>query len=114
MNALDRGRWRALVYLPIFVVLIGLAAGLWRRPLALTLCYLVMSLLMLAVWHRRSDVAFFVLAALLGPAGEWVAVEFGAWSYGEPWSNVPVWLPLGWGIAGLYLKRTVEVLTPDG
>jgi hypothetical protein len=105
-------RWiRALGYFPIYVVLIGLAAGLWPRPVLLTGCYAVFAAGMLTRWHGSSDVGFFCLAAILGPLGEVVCIRAGAWEYAQPWGDIPIWLPLAWGIAGLYLKKTTEVLT---
>ncbi len=65
---------------------------------------------MLVRWHSRSDVLFFSLAAVMGPLGESVAVHLGAWQYTLPWAGIPLWLPLGWGVAALYLKKTSEVL----
>lgn len=69
---------------------------------------------MLARWHSSSDVGFFVLAAILGPLGEIVCILFGAWRYALHWIDIPIWLPIAWGIAGLYLKKTTEVLTARG
>ena len=105
---------RALGYFPIYVVLIGLVAGLWSRPLLLTGCYAVLGGGMLVRWHSRTDVGFFFLAGILGPLGEIVAIRFGAWNYTLPWIDIPIWLPLGWAIAGLYLKKTIEALNDGG
>lgn len=105
-------RWfRALGYFPVYIVLIALAAGLWSRPVLLTVCYALFAAVLLVRWHSSSDVGFFCLAAVLGPFGEIICIRFGAWQYTMPWHDIPIWLPLAWGIAGLYLKRTTEVLT---
>jgi len=107
---MSRSWLRALGYFPIYIILIGLAAGMWSRPLLLTGCYAVLGGVMLLRWHSRSDVGFFFLAGVLGPLGEIIGVRFGAWHYTLPWIDIPVWLPLGWAVAGLYLKKTTEVL----
>ncbi len=104
------GRWRALLYLPLYLALIGLISALWSSPGLLTACCAVLAVGMLVRWHSRSDVLFFLVAAVMGPLGESVAVSFGAWQYALPWAGIPLWLPLGWGIAVLYLKKTNEVL----
>ena len=102
---------RALAYSPLYLLCFALAGLLWDRPVLLAGCYLVMSALMLWRWHRRSDLAYFFLALSLGPLGEMFAVSRGAWTYAEPAFLVPLWLPLAWGISGLFLKKTVEALT---
>ncbi|MFQ5349815.1 MAG: hypothetical protein ACE5EG_05165 [Thermoanaerobaculia bacterium] len=105
-----RSRWRALLYLPIYLLLIALISAIWSRPALLTVCCGVLAGGMLLRWHSRSDVLFFLLASSLGPLGESVAISFGAWQYALPWAGIPLWLPVGWGVAGLYLKKTSEVL----
>ena len=102
---------RALLYFPFYVLTFALASVLWERPLLLAGCYLAMSVFMLWRWHRPSDLAYFFLALALGPLGEMAAVSRGAWTYAQPAFLVPLWLPLAWGISGLFLKKTVEALT---
>jgi hypothetical protein len=106
--------WQRLVlYLSIYALTIILASLLWQHPVTLTLAYGLLSLLLLMQWHSRSEVVYFGLAALLGPLGEFVAVSFGAWEYSLPWVNIPIWLPLAWGIAGLFLNKIAGLLLAD-
>ncbi len=107
------GRLKAILYLPIYGACIGLVAAMWQRPGLLAGSLLAIGAAMLYRWNRKSDVVFFVLCALMGSLGEFVAIRFGAWEYSRPWLNIPIWLPLAWGIAGLYLKKTTEVLVPE-
>jgi len=100
----------ALLYSPIYALTFVLASLLWQRPLALASAYALLSSLLLWRWHSRSEVVFFTLAALLGPIAEFVAVSFGAWEYARPWINIPIWLPLAYGISGLFLKKTADAL----
>ena len=103
--------WQRLVlYLSSYALTIILASLLWQHPVTLTLAYGLLSLLLLMQWHSRSEVVYFGLAALLGPLGEFVAVSFGAWEYSLPWVNIPIWLPLAWGIAGLILNKIAGLL----
>ena len=105
--------WQRLaIYLSIYALTITLASLLWRRPATLTLAYALLSLLLLWRWHSRSEVVYFGLAALLGPLGEFIAVGFGAWEYSLPWVNIPIWLPLAWGISGLILNKIADLLLP--
>ena len=101
----------ALSYLPIYIACILLASLLWRTPTLLGICYVIQGALMLSRWHTRADITYFLLALVLGPVGEAIAIHFGAWRYTEPTLLVPIWLPLAWGISGLFLKKTTEALT---
>ena len=103
--------WQRLaLYLSIYALTIMLASLLWRRPAALTLAYVLLSILLLWRWHSRSEVAYFTLAAFLGPLGEFVAVSFGAWEYSLPWVNIPIWLPFAYGLSGLSLHKIASLL----
>ena len=57
--------------------------------------------------ERRSDLG----GALFGPLAEAVSVWRGGWTYSDPdLFGVPVWLPVGWGLACLILKRLSETV----
>jgi uncharacterized membrane protein YoaT (DUF817 family) len=100
-----------IILVVIYVLCVALASILWRRPLALSLCYVLIAVFMLCNWHARSDLVSYALAFVLGPAGEAVAVYFDAWEYPKPLYLIPVWLPFVWGIVGLFLKKVCETLT---
>ena len=110
-TSLSGRTWQRLaLYLSIYALTIILASLLWPRPAALTLAYVLLSILLLRQWHSRSEVAYFTLAAFLGPLGEFVAVSFGAWEYSLPWVNIPIWLPFAYGITGLFLNKIASLL----
>ncbi len=94
----------------IYGLCIALASALWRSPLVLFGALVLISILMLYRWHEKRDVAFYFLALALGPLGEIGPVRFGAWAYSEPFYFIPIWLPLLWGIAALFLRRFSETL----
>ena len=87
-----------------------MAGLLWHKPILLTFIYLMISFKMLCKWHTRSDIVFFAAGFVLGPAGEIFAVYRGAWQYAEPFYLIPLWLPLLWGIAALFIKKLSESL----
>ena len=89
------------------VVLVGL---LWNRPVMLTICYVVVSIVMLMKWHTKSDLFFYLVAFALGPLGESAAIYFGAWKYSKPFYLIPLWLPFLWGICALFMKNISETL----
>ena len=101
---------RAFAYLGVYALIIGLASLLWQHPVPLTLTYALLTAVLLWRWHAFPDVLFFVLPAILGPLGEFVAISFGAWEYSLPLLNIPLWLPLMWGVGGLSLKKIADVL----
>ena len=95
----------------IYVYCLAAASLFWERPVVVLVLYAVLSAFMLYRWHSPADLAAFVAAMVLGSIADFVAVSFGVWEYGEPIFRVPIWLPLGWGIIGLFLKRVSDVVS---
>lgn len=103
------------IELGIYILSVALASLLWRYPAILTICYILISLIMLCQWHTKSDLVFYFIAFVLGPTGELVATNFGAWKYSKPTFLIPIWLPLLWGIALLCMKKLSETfIKKDG
>jgi hypothetical protein len=84
---------------------------MWAHPVKLTGCYVLVSIFALCKWHTKADVFCYVVAAFLGPLGEVVVVYYGAWTYAKPSLLIPIWLPLLWGVAGLFLRRLTWTIT---
>lgn len=101
---------RLAIYLSIYALTVLLTGLLWQRPTTLALAYALVLLVLLWRSHSRADLAYFGLAAVLGPVGEFVAVGFGAWEYSLPLVRIPLWLPLAYGIVGLGLSKVVGLL----
>ena len=102
-----------IIQVVIYVLCLALVSILWDRPIALSLCYMLVTVFMLSKWHARSDLVSYSVAFVAGPAAEAVAVHFRAWEYSKPLYLIPVWLPLLWGIVGLFLKKVCEALTAN-
>jgi uncharacterized membrane protein YoaT (DUF817 family) len=96
--------------LGIYCLCVVLAGLMWHKPILLTSIYLMISLIILYKWHTRSDIVFYAVGFVLGPAGEIFAVYRGAWQYTEPFFLIPLWLPFLWGIASLFIKQLSESL----
>ncbi len=94
----------------IYTLCIALVSELWQRPMTLFVCLILITALMIYTWHDKSDLIFFFVAFLLGPAGEAVSVYCGGWKYAKPIYLIPIWLPFLWGIVALFLKKTCETL----
>ena len=93
-----------------YALCIALASFLWSHPIILSACLVLIGVFMLRRWHSKADLLFYSVAFLLGPLGEAIAVRSGAWSYSKPSFLIPLWLPLLWGIVGLFLKKLCESL----
>ncbi|MEE8526698.1 MAG: hypothetical protein V3T72_22400 [Thermoanaerobaculia bacterium] len=98
-----------LKYFPIYIAAIGLAGLMWQRPVTLTLCYVVITALILWRYHRRGDLIYFVVPFFMGPLGELLPVRLGAWEYSKPLALIPLWLPFAWGLAGLFMRRVSDI-----
>jgi hypothetical protein len=103
-----------LVALSIYALCVALTCLLWSNQLILSGCFALISIFMLLKWNTRTDFLFYFAALILGPAGEAISVWSGAWTYSKPSFLVPLWLPLLWGIAGLFLKRFCDSLASIG
>jgi len=99
-----------LFELGMYVICVILVAALWRKPTLLMFCYVLISVILFAKWHTKSDFLFYVVAFILGPLAEFVAVHFGAWEYSRPFYFIPLWLPFVWGISALFMKNISETL----
>lgn len=84
---------------------------LYKNNLLLTFVILAGWLVAVRLWHVKRDIYLFLSAAALGAAAEIIAVRFGAWQYSNPTLlGVPIWLPLLWGIAVVFIKRVADTL----
>jgi hypothetical protein len=96
--------------LSIYVVSLILVVALWNKPVVLTVCYAVISILILFKWHTIRNLYYYFVAFILGSIAESIAVYFGAWEYSKPFYLIPLWLPFVWGIAALLIKNISETL----
>ena len=95
----------------VYVLSIAFASVLWKHPMVLIGCYIIISVLALLKWHARADVIAYAATAVLGCLGEGVAVKSGAWTYTKSQLLIPVWVPLLWGIVGFFVRRLTWTLT---
>jgi uncharacterized membrane protein YoaT (DUF817 family) len=105
--------WRELgVELAAFCVLVSSVVLLWRNNSLLLIVALVEALAALGLWHKRYDISFFLVIAVLGSLAEAVFVHFGVWHYANPTLlGVPLWFPLAFGTTGLIGQRLARTIT---
>ena len=100
---------RVVLVAAIYVAVIAMAALLWPRPVLLATLYLPLSAFVLYRWRGVETLTCYLTGFVLGPAGEYVAVAAGAWSYAGH-ESLPIWLPQAWGIAVVVMKQIVVLV----
>ena len=106
---------KLLLALLALSILVALIASSWRNN-ALIFCVLVLATIVMFYRskQRRQDLVSYLLAAFLGPTMEMIIIHFGAWQYTNPsLGGIPPWLPLLWGLTGLFLMKIVGWLSPE-
>ena len=103
---IENVKHKLILELLIYVMGVAFVAFFYRNNAFVTTMLTLAWFIAMGVWHKKEDVLVFVVAAVIGPLGEIVAVYFGAWTYANPtfW-GIPIWLPLLWGLAGVFIKR---------
>ena len=94
-----------------YLASVALVVWVWSTPFLLLLGLVAVGTLMIGRWHSKNDIVLFAVGAVFGTIVDLAAVPAGAWRYAETVWVVPVWLPVGWGIAALLLKRVSDTLT---
>ncbi|MEM5793930.1 MAG: hypothetical protein QXS48_03295 [Candidatus Aenigmatarchaeota archaeon] len=86
---------------------IFLVAFLWANSILLLVCLIFVSILMILVEKDKRDIYLFIFSGIFGASAEAFAILFGAWKYSllEILDLIPSWLPILWGIAGIFIKR---------
>ncbi len=75
----------------------------------LTSLILIAWLFGIFLWHKKHDILFFIIGAIVGPIAEIICIQFGVWQYSNPsFLGIPIWLPFAWGLAVMLIKRIAE------
>jgi len=95
----------------LITITILLVSFLWKYNLILIIALGLESIILLIVFHKKHDIIYFIVGGICGPAAEMVAVHFGAWNFANSnFYNIPLWLPLLWGIVLVSMKKATESL----
>lgn len=100
---------KAFLYtLGLGVLALFLVSHFYEQPLLLTFLLVFISAGILFIRKSKEELILFISVGVSGAIAESFAIFFGAWNYtGNDWL-IPLWLPLLWGIAGVYIKRASE------
>ena len=89
------------IALIIWTTAIATVSFLWQKSLFLSISLIILALLKHQLSPLKKEFIWFILIGFLGSSAESVVIFSGAWSYAQPQLiNVPIWLPLLWGLAG--------------
>lgn len=104
-------------YNHILVSLVGvltllLVSLLWREEVLLFVLLILNAILMLYLVGFRKNLVIFLFCAVFGAIAEIIAIYFGAWHYSNPQIlGIPIWLPVLWGIASLFMNNLSKVVS---
>lgn len=102
----------ACIYIPAVVALT------WYMSIVTT-CLLAGGLgLLFLRWHRASDFAVALSAAVLGFTAEAICIHYGVWTYTvQDVLGLPIWIPLVWAILFVLFRRMagtiLYLINPD-
>ncbi len=101
-----------LIITNIFAVATLLVVVLaWKYNFIVSVALLTVATAMLSLERSKQEVKAFVYCAISGALCEYIAISFGAWTYANPnLFDIPIWLPLLWGIATVYSVRIYKYL----
>lgn len=86
---------------------------LYGHPYILLLALTALSAVFLLLHKKMAYLYVFAITAFFGPLAEAVAIYFGAWTYAIPqFIGIPVWLPVLWGLAGVFIVRVLNRVAP--
>jgi hypothetical protein len=106
MHKLFKKWWFWVAWAIVDAVVIGAA---WIYPIKLSVFLVIQIAIVMYVNQRKKDSFWLMVGAVIGPAGEILAINGGAWKYAAPFIlGIPLWLPALWGLAALLGRRVVE------
>lgn len=84
----------------------------WTETTLLPILLLCISFISLQFQpDRKSAALLFVVTAVFGSISEIFLIHIGVWHYALPQLyGIPVWLPLAWGNASLFIKETYSAI----
>jgi len=95
----------------LFIVTVAVVAHFYRNNFLLTILLILLWGISIIWWHTKRDAKLFITGAIFGTAIEIICTHFGVWQYGNPtFLNVPVWLPMAWGVFIVMIVRAADTL----
>jgi hypothetical protein len=91
------------VFIPGYLALQSVS-WFWKDQLLVLAILAIVSIFYLYNLRKRLWVVYF-FAALFGALAENMAIKSGAWAYSQSGMEIPLWLPLLWGMASIFILK---------
>ncbi len=95
----------AISIIVAYIVSIVSVILFWGDNILLSIILLILSIGILAIWHKKNDLITFFFGVIFGWFSESICIYFGAWTYTNPTYLVPLWLPILWGVTTVVIRR---------
>lgn len=98
--------WRYLC-----LALASISIFLFWQNTSLTLILMVIFSVLVNVGAKTHEIVYFVAVSILASIVESITISSGAWIYTtQNILNLPIWIPLYWGIGGVAMKDIYLIL----
>ena len=109
---MDKPQKDILIGFVILTFEIILLYYLWKNNIALTITFLIMSVLVLLLWTNKEEKFLYFTGFILLPLYDLTLVPRGLWSYGNPTIyGVPIWLPFSYGLGTVMIVQIGKSIT---
>jgi hypothetical protein len=104
--------YRKLAFIVLALLSLFIPSFISKNPFIISGLLILVTIGMFYLKLELQILKIYILAFFLGPLAEIIAIHQGLWIYGAPaFFGIPLWLPLEWGIAtlfilGLYTSKT--------
>lgn len=97
----------------VFLISVLCILFLWKQTILLSVLLLLIAYIKHKICPIKRELLWFVLVFLGGAIVEILLVNFGnAWSYSTPQLfNIPIWMPVFWGVIGTTIIVIYDELT---
>ena len=91
------------------IIALSLVVFLYTQPYVLLFALAALSGVWMFILKDKAYLYVFGVAGVGGSVAEVIAIHAGAWSYAVPqFAEIPVWLPVLWGLAGMFVVKVWE------
>ncbi len=113
MKKVNKKYLRSIIkHLIVFSLGVFIICDFYHYNFLVTLLLLIGFIGSIKIWFKeKKDRLFFVIATVFGTIAELFGTYFKVWTYSNPsFLNIPMWLPLAWGMIVLWINSLVKVI----
>ena len=98
----------------LFLITVFIVALSWKNNILCLVLLLVLWAIQVFFWPKKNDLSYFLIAFILGPIAEIIAIKFGAWQYSNTnFLGIPIWLPVLWGCLAVLFNRLTMIFKQE-